>query len=205
MSTKTVFLKIPVIFILFVIVATGCTCKTCRQNSSFTISIPDSIFAAGDNFIESRVGTEFFKHNFFRDYIFSKRVAEGYYLRYNYRSLDYDFVDEPVFFFVDTLGMVLKNKEIHGIPNCRYAPEECVYNINEEEAIQIAQRDSFPEGIRPWDVSFRWEASLNKYIWHIISTTWEAEGSNGSRAKGEEIMIAPQTGEILKHREWYIR
>lgn len=195
-----------VIFYTFILVLiVSCSCKTCDRQADFQISVPDSIFNSGDRFIISKVGKEFFKENFFRDYIFSKKLTDGYYLRYNYRRLDYSFVDEPVYFFVDTLGNVRTEREIIGIPNCRYTPEFCDYKINEEEAIAIAKENELAEGIRPWDVSFRWETTFNRYIWHILATTWERGSGDNYKAKGEEIIIDPIDGSVLKIREWYIR
>ncbi len=183
----------------------SCSCKTCNQKDGFKISVPDSIFKKADKFIISKVGSNFFKENFFKDYIRSKRIKDGYYIRYNYRSLDYEFVDEPVYFVVDTLGNVIKEKGVVGIPDCRYSPEMCDYNVNEEEAIAIAKENRLPAGIRQWDVSFRWQADLNRYIWHVLSTTWEIGNGDNYKARGEEIMIDPVEGSVLKKRKWEIR
>ncbi len=191
--------------ILLIFTLAYCTCKTCQQKDEFIISVPDSIFVKGDQFISSKVGDEFFKNNFFRDFVFSKKIGSEYYLRYNYRSLDYDFVDEPVYFWTDSLGNVIPNKEIVGIPNCLYSPELCEYAIDREDAIHIAKDEGLAKGVREWDVSFRWNAELKSYIWHILSTTWEIGSGDNYKAKGEEIMIDPVSGSVLKKREWQIR
>lgn len=183
----------------------ACACKTCEQQSGFEISVPDSIFEKADKFVTAKVGTKFFKENFFRDFIKSKKTPDGYFIEYNYRSMDYDFVDEPVYFSVDSSGNVLKNQEIVGIPNCRYSPENCAYNVNEEEAMSIAEENRLPEGIRKWDAAFRWNADLKQYVWQILSTTWEIGKADNYKARGKEIIIDPHDGSVLKFRDWEIR
>lgn len=182
----------------------SCECKTCLQQTGFRISVPDSIFEKADDFVISKVGKSFFSENFFRDFIHSKKTEDGYYIRYNYNRLDYEFVDEPAFFQTDSAGAVYLDREIAGIPNCLDSPEQCDYNVNKLEAIEIAEADKLPTGVRDWDVSFRWEGSLDKYIWHVITTISETGSGDNYKAEGEEMMIDPVDGTVLKRRKWTI-
>jgi len=166
--------------------------------------IPDSLFVKGDLYIQSKTGQVFFDNYIFRNYQESQRISDFYELRYALADPEKDYVFGKILFYVDSTGNHLEKYETVGIPNCLKVPLSCQFNLTKEDAIVVAQRENLKEGIRPWDITFRWDAELDMYIWHIITTLYELKNENMHKANGEEMMIAPANGEILKHREWNI-
>lgn len=118
--------------------------------------------------------------------------------------LEKDFVNERITFRTDTNGTVLERYDIYGIPNCVVNPKECEFNITKKEAVDIAKENDLPEGIKDWEVSFRYSGKLERYVWHILATTSEMKTDDINKASGEEIIIDPFDGEVLEHRKWNI-
>jgi hypothetical protein len=62
----------------------------------------------------------------------SNQIHSGYLLAYKFSMPEKPFVDGSIRFTVDSLGNVLRDTEISGIPNCIESPEECEFIIDEE-------------------------------------------------------------------------
>jgi hypothetical protein len=184
--------------------AGGCSCKTCGDNDN-VIQVADSIFKKTDKFIISKTGKEFFENHIHADFLGSRKKQGKYEVRYNFRMIDYDFVDEEILIVTDSLGNISGGALIKGIPGCMYEETGCSFIIDRKRAIEIGIANELPEGIKEWNVEFRWSAEVNKYVWHIIVTTNEFGSRENYKADGEEIIIHPSSGEVLKKREWSIR
>ena len=192
---------LQILFTLLILI--GCQCASCTKDNS-NPNIPDSIFVKGDLYIQSKTGKTFFDNYIFRNYSESQNLDDYFELHYALSDPEKDFVHGKILFYVDTTGNHLERYEDVGIPNCLGVPLSCEFNLTKEEAIEIAKRENLKEGIRPWDVSFRWDADVDMYVWHILVTLREIKSEQMFKANGEEMMIAPANGEVLKYREWNI-
>ncbi|MBP7542614.1 MAG: hypothetical protein KA747_03300, partial [Ignavibacteriaceae bacterium] len=77
--------------------------------------------------------------------------------------------------------------------------------ITPNQAFKIAIKEGLKPGIKEWSQKFLWNAKFNRYVWQIISTLEESQGSQGFRGSGEEIIIDASTGEKLDFNEWKVR
>jgi len=191
--------------LIILLISAACTCNTCGKQSELP-SFPEKVKDGAALYIESQTGKDFFDKYIFPDLLHSKKVNYLYEMHYVFRMIDYDFVNEPIILYVDSTGTVDRNYVIKGIPNCRDNEEDCTFNINKEKAIEIAEQNNLSEGVRDWDVSFRWHSKFKKYVWHVISTTKEMGelDSKMYKAEGEEIVINPYDGKVLLQRDWKI-
>ena len=188
-----------------IIAISACTCSTCGKQSDFP-EFPQTVKDGAENYIINKTGKDFFDKNIFPNLLSSKKLNGLYEMHYIFRMIDYDFVNEPIVIFLDSLGVVNEKYEVRGIPECLENEENCTFNIDEKKAIEIAKENNLAEGIRDWEVSFRWYAKLKQYVWHIISTKKEIGNidSDMYKADGEEIIINPYSGEVLFKTDWKI-
>ncbi len=199
--TKKIFIT------LFVVISSlfyGCVCQKCLKNS-YDFEISDTVKTNAENYIIGKTGKDFYNKNIFPDYINSKEVMGNYELHYVVIMPEKDYVQEEIFFTMDKDGKVLEKYEIAGIPNCKDNPEECDFNINEKQAIQIAADAGLEKGIKDWKVSFRWSTEYDRYIWHILCVKYETGLEDTYKASGEEIIINPADGSIINKRSWEIK
>jgi hypothetical protein len=182
---------------------TQCSCSNCGKENEI-YDIPPKVVRKANTFIKSKTGESFFSNYVSLNMLKSKATKNGFFMHYNLRMLEKDFVDEDITFRVDSSGNLIKKYDISGIPNCIENPKECEFNLTKKEAIKIAKEYDLPDGIRDWEVSFRYSNELDRYVWHILATTSETKTDDTNKAQGEEIMIDPADGEVLKHREWNI-
>jgi hypothetical protein len=191
-----------VVILLVLINAYSCCGSDCTQKES--TDVPPEVLNKADSFIKSRTGNEFFNSYITPDLLQTKYTPPYYEMVYRLRIPDKPYVDELIKFTIDSTGNVLKNRDITGIPNCMAFPEECDFSINEENAIQIARENNLEEGIKDWNVEFIWNPQINRYVWHIRSTTQEMEGDFGYRGQGEEAIINPASGEVIAINKWRV-
>jgi hypothetical protein len=114
------------------------------------------------------------------------------------------YVKAIIKFTVDSVGNVLKNRDIVGIPKCRYFPEECNFKIDKETASLIASEKGLKEGVKEWDAGFLWDFKRERYVWKILSTISEFGGEDNYKATGQEMIIDPTNGEVLALNDWKI-
>jgi hypothetical protein len=98
----------------------------------------------------------------------------------------------------------MKNRDIIGIPRCKNYPEECDFIIDEQKARQIAGEMELKEGIKEWDAAFMWDFKLQRYVWRILSTIREYSVEDVYRAAGQEMIIDPNTGNVLALNDWIV-
>lgn len=206
MKKHHAFLFIILIFMVSMIYFAGCSCSSCgKQNSeSVEVQIPDSIFAVGDNFIVHKTGEKFFGEYIYRDFINSKEHENFYELIYRFKIVDKEYVDEKIQFFIDKKGNVLQDHDVVGIPDCRSDSRNCEFNVDKESALEIASENILDEGVREWDISFRWSPEHGKYVWHILTTINEIGSGDFYKANGKEIFIHPFDGSVIQIRSWRI-
>ena len=181
-----------------------CTCFTCG-NENIKLEVPDSVFTKVDKYIESKVGKDFFANYFSADFLNSKKKKDFYEVRYDFVMIQYEFVNEKIVVITDLNGNIPEDYIPSGIPTCLKKLKGCDFVVNEKFAVQIAEAEKFPAGVKDWLIEFRWSSDLNKYIWHIISTTYQTGIDANYKARGEELMIDPVSSDVLKRREWAIR
>lgn len=181
----------------------SCSCEACLKNES--LKIPIEVLEKSNAFIESKVGLDFFKENILLDYERCQADSPYYEMHYRLRMKNKDYVDEDIHFTVGQDGRIVFEKEITGLPECLDQPETCRFNIDKEEAIKIAGLKGLKKGIRDWDISFRWEETSGQYVWHILSTLFDGVSSEGKRTGGEEILIDPSDGSVIRKSEWVIK
>jgi hypothetical protein len=83
-------------------------------------------------------------------------------------------------------------------------PEQCDFNIDEQKARQLAEEYALNPGIRDWKTGFVWDYKLERYVWKIISTLTELGEGDHYKATGQEVVIDPNTGEIIAFNDWRI-
>ena len=125
-------------------------------------------------------------------------------MAYKFFMPDKPYVNALIKFTADSVGNVLINRDIVGIPRCKNFPEECDFNIDEQTARQIASDMELKEGIREWDAAFIWDFKLQRYVWKILSTLNESGDEENYKATGQEMVIDPNTGEVLALNDWKV-
>lgn len=184
----------------------SCECKTCRQNESFNIQVPDFIFNKVGEFIASKTGDKFYKNNFFPDFVKSKALDNKFEVHFNFRMLNYAFVDNDVWMITDSTGKVLTEFGVSGVPNCIADPGECTFNIDREKAIEIACANGMVDGITELKSLFKWDAKYDKYVWHILNVLTEIGDPKTEmyKASGDEMIIDSFSGKVIVSRKWKI-
>lgn len=178
----------------------ACSCSCTGSEST----IPENILKSSNRFIVSRVGQEFFDEYIKPDIRETKYVDSKYYMVYNFRIPEKPFVDNKIKFEVDSAGQVLNRENVIGLPDCGTDPGKCQFNINEEQARLIAKENNFKEGIKDWKAVFKWDPKYNQYVWSILSTFEESQGTNGMRGNGEIMLIDPNSGKVISTDSWRI-
>jgi hypothetical protein len=180
----------------------SCSCLTCGSKEE--ANVPLEVLEKADSFIVSKTGEQFFKDYISVDFFRTKHTPPYFEMVYSLYITEKSYVDVLIKFTVDSVGNVVKNRDIIGIPNCHYYPLECEFNIDEQTARDIATENGLEEGIKEWKVGFIWNAKYGKYVWHLLSTLQEMEGEFGYRAKGKEAIIDPSNGEVIALNDWNI-
>jgi hypothetical protein len=205
--TKKFFYRHSIVIVVLIIlitmaIITSCKCKICNdQEETF---VPDEVLDEANTFIIASTGKEFFEKYIAVDFYKTKHILSTYEMSYKFFMPEKPYVNAVIKFTVDSLGNVLKNRDIVGIPRCINFPEQCNFNIDEQTARQIASDNALNEGIRDWDAGFSWDFKMEKYVWRILSTLTELGEGDHYKASGQEIVIDPNTGEILAFNDWRV-
>ncbi|MCU0405827.1 MAG: hypothetical protein MUE64_02450 [Ignavibacteriaceae bacterium] len=201
-STKISFLLLTGIALLYLTVMTSCKCRTCEDQEEGTV--PLEVLSKADSFIIASTSKEFFDNYITADFARTRHNPPYYELAYKFFMPDKPYVNALIKFTVDSVGNVLMNRDIVGIPRCKNFPEECNFNIDEQTARQIASNMELKEGIREWDAAFIWDSKLQRYVWKILSTLNEFGDEENYKAIGQEMVIDPNTGEVLALNDWRV-
>jgi hypothetical protein len=189
---------------LFIIIAalTSCKCRACEDQEEG--SVPLDILVKADSFITASTGKEFFNKYITADFYRTKHTPPYYEMAYKFFMPEKPYVSATIKFTVDSVGSVMKNRDIVGIPRCKNFPEECDFNIDEQTARQIASDMELKEGIKEWEAGFLWDFKLQRYVWRILSTLTEYSSGDNYKATGQEMVIDPNTGEVLALNDWRV-
>jgi hypothetical protein len=199
---KTSFLISAVTLFIIVAVLTSCKCRACDDQEQ--ASVPIEVLAKSDSFIVASTSKEFFDKYITADFYRTKHTPPYYEMAYKFFIPEKPYVEAIIKFTVDSIGNVMKNRDIVGIPRCKNFPEECEFNIDEKTARQIASDMELKEGIKEWDAAFMWDFKLQRYVWRILSTLTEYNYEDNYKATGQEMIINPNTGEVLSLNDWRV-
>lgn len=188
--------------LISIAVLTSCKCRTCQDQEQD--SVPLEILTKADSFIIASTGKEFFQSYITPDFARTKHTPPYYEMAYKFFMPDKPYVDAIIKFTVDSVGNVIKNRDIVGIPRCLNFPEECDFNIDEQTARQIAGNLGLKDGVKEWDTGFMWDFKFNRYVWRILSTLTELGSDENYKATGQEMLIDPNSGEVLALNDWRI-
>jgi hypothetical protein len=186
--------------ISFPFILYSCACNCGSQEEA---EIPSPIIKKADQIIVEKTGKEFFEAYVDLDLRRSKEKSDHYVMVYRLIIPDKPYVNEVIEFSVDKNGNLLKEKNVSGIPNC--IEGDCVFDIDEGRAREIAKEGGLEDGIVGWKTAFTWNAKHSRYVWQILSTEYETKGSEGYKGNGEEILIDANSGKILEKNEWFVR
>ena len=190
------------IFLTSVAILTSCKCRTCNDQEE--ANVPVEILAKADSFIIKTTGKVFFDKYITADFYRTKVTPPYYEMAYKMFMPEKSYVNTIIKFTVDSVGNVMKNRDIVGIPRCRNFPGECHFNIDEETARIIASKMGLKEGVKEWDAGFLWDFKQERYVWRILSTLKESGDEENYKATGQEMVIDPNTGEVLALNDWRI-
>jgi hypothetical protein len=199
-------LKILFIFfaslLLSIAILTSCKCRACEDQEQG--SVPLEVLTKADSFIVASTGKDFFDRYITADFARTKHTPPYYEMAYKFYMPEKPYVDAVIKFTVDSVGNVLMNRDIVGIPKCLNFPEQCEFNIDEQTARQIASDMELKEGIKEWDSGFMWDFKLQRYVWRILSTLTEYNYDDNYKASGQEMIIDPNTGDVLALNDWRV-
>jgi len=190
------------IALLTISLLTSCKCLSCSKGEE--AEVPLDVLAKADSFIISNTGKDFFDNYITADFFNTKHTPPYYEMAYKLFIPEKPYVKAIIKFTVDSVGNVLKNRDIVGIPKCRYFPEECNFKIDKETASLIASEKGLKEGVKEWDAGFLWDFKRERYVWKILSTISEFGGEDNYKATGQEMIIDPTNGEVLALNDWKI-
>jgi hypothetical protein len=206
MTNKIIF-KISILItaiscLIILAVLTSCKCRACEDQEEGTV--PLEVLSKADSFIVATTGKEFFDNYITADFARTRHIPPYYELAYKFFMPERPYVNATIKFTVDSVGNVMSNRDIVGIPRCKNFPEECDFNIDEQSARQIAEKYELKEGIKDWDAAFMWDFKLQRYVWRILSTLNEFGYEGNYTATGQEMVIDPNTGEVLALNDWRV-
>jgi len=190
------------IILISIAVLTSCKCRACDDQEQ--ASVPLEVLAKADSFIITSTSKAFFDKYITADFYRTKHTPPYYEMAYKFFMPEKPYVDATIKFTVDSVGNVIKNRDIVGIPRCKNFPEECDFNVDEQTARQIAGKMGLKEGVREWEAGFLWDFKLQRYVWRILSTLNESGSEENYKATGQEIVIDPNSGEVLGLNDWRI-
>jgi hypothetical protein len=199
---KTSILITALSCLIIISILTSCKCRACEDQEEN--SVPLEVLTKADSFIVASTSKDFFNKYITADFARTRHTPPYYELAYKLFIPEKPYVDATIKFTVDSVGNVIMNRDIVGIPRCKNFPEECEFNIDEQTARQIAEKYELKEGIKEWDAAFMWDFKLQRYVWRILSTLTELGSDEIYKATGQEMIIDPGTGEVLALNDWRI-
>lgn len=190
-----------IVTVLSLYILAGCSCIDCYKEKS---NIPERIRKISDNFIIKKTGKEFFDKYVFFDFVKSEVSAGNFHMFYKLSIPEKSFVNETMHFVIDSTGIIQDEYDIIGIPNCNDEPEECIFNLNENEIIKIAKEKGLEKGKKPWEINFGWSTEYGRYVWHILTVNKEITGEEIYKGAGEELILSPSDGSVISQRKWKV-
>jgi len=203
MNKTTNLLLGTAVIILTGIVIYSCSCSSCEKQEEAVV--PVDVLKKANAYVASITGDEFFQKYITPNFNKTKHNPPYYEMAYTLYMPEKPYVNTTIKFFVDSVGSVMENLDITGIPRCKNRPSECDWKIDRDAAVKIAEQYGLEKGIKDWQVGFIWNPERGIYVWHILSTLKEMEGEFGYRGSGKEMIIDPVNGDVLEYNDWNIR
>ena len=135
-SAKLFFAIVITTSLVSVSLLTSCKCRACEDEEQG--SVPLEVLTKANSFVIASTGKDFFENYITPDFARTKYTPPYYEMAYKFFMPDKPYVNVTIKFTVDSLGNVLTNRDIVGIPKCLNFPEQCDFNIDEQTAKQIA-------------------------------------------------------------------
>ncbi len=194
------------LFVLSFSVSLGFVLNSCNCGCSiFSASdVPLNVLNKANDFIISKTGKEFFDKYITPDFALIKYKEPYYKMAYRFFIPDKPFVDELLTFSIDKNGKVDTTGEITGIPDYKNNPASCKFDINEKQAIKIAEDNGLKKGVNKWKVGLLWNQKYNQYLWHVLSTYSESGKGSNYNGSGKELLIDPNSGKVISANLWNI-
>ena len=197
---KAASLFITISFILMSFFIDACSCSSCSNQEEAVV--PIELMKKADNYIKQKTGNDFFEKYISLDFIRTTLTPPYYFLTYRLLMPDKPYVNTIIQFSIDSIGNVVMDRDIIGIPDC--LDGGCNFNVTEAQAIKIAKDSGLEKGIKPWKTGFLWDPNLKQYTWHILSTSSELQNSERFMGYGKEIIIDPNSGLVLEMNDWHV-
>lgn len=202
MIYKFSIFSVGLIVVMAAVIFSSCKCFSCGDQED--AEVPVEVLAKADSFIISKTGKDFFDKYITVDFFRTKHTPPYYEMAYKLYMPEKTYVEAIIKFTVDSVGNVMMNRDIVGIPKCRYFPEQCNFRIDEAVARVIAREKGLKEGIKEWQAGFMWDFKQEIYVWKILSTLSESGGEDNYRATGQEMIVDPTSGEVIALNDWRI-
>ncbi len=200
------FLKFVLFTItVFIISWVFYSCSGSNSDKKEETVVPVDVLNNANKFIISKTGEGFFNSYITPDFTRTKHTPPYYEMAYRLYVPEKPYVNTVITFSVDSIGNVVKKRDIIGVPNCKEKPTDCNWQVDREGAVSIAERYGLEKGIKDWQVGFIWNPERQIYVWHILSTTREFSGDFGYRGSGKEMLIDPVFGDVIALNDWNIR
>jgi hypothetical protein len=124
-----------------------------------------------------------------------------YLIVYTLRFFDEEIPRTFAEFVVDSLGNLITEREVYGVPDCKNFPGECSF-IDKTSVVSIAENAGLEPGIKPWRVDFHWRGLAPKtFVWSVKNTLSETQ-SPQYRASGRAVIIDANTGIVIEIVDW---
>ena len=179
----------------------SCSCGCGAADAS---DVPLNVLNKANDFIISKTGKEFFDKYITPDFTVITYNDPYYKMAYKFFMPEKPFVNTVINFIIDKNGNVDRNDEIAGIPDYKNNPASCRFNINEEHAIKIAKENGLQTGVAKWKTGLLWDKTFDQYVWHVLSTYSESGEDKNYKGSGKELIIDPNTGEVISANLWHI-
>ncbi|GJQ31869.1 MAG: hypothetical protein HBSAPP04_07080 [Ignavibacteriaceae bacterium] len=192
-------------------ILSACSCPVCeitenRYPKTFKLmGVPENMKERVDSYIAARSGEDFFLKNVKLNETASYFDSVKYYWVYDIAIEGKEWASGKIELFTDSLGNVDPLMEVSGIPECASNPNSCDYTITPTKAKELAQKEGLKAGVKEWSVKFIWNPKYKNYVWQVLSTLEESQGSHGFRGSGQELILDASTGAKLEMNEWKVR
>lgn len=194
------------LIILLLSVSFGFVLNSCNCGCSVfdTSDVPLNVLNKANDFIISKTGKDFFNKYITPDFSLITYKDPYYKMVYRFFMPDKPYVDALIKFTIDKNGIVDKKDEITGIPDYKNNPASCRFDISEKQAINIAKENGLAKGVAKWKVGLLWDRSFNQYVWHVLSTYSQSGKEKSYEGNGKEMLIDPDSGEVISANLWHI-
>jgi len=189
----------------------GCSCPVCeitdnRYPKTFKLTgVPEQLKPKVDSYIAGKTGETFFTNYIQLNETASYFDSVKYFWVYDIVIPEKEYVRGKIELFTDAKGNIDPLMEVNGIPDCEANPAGCSFDITPQKAFVLATKEGLKPGINEWKLKFIWSPKFNRYVWQIISTLEESQGSQGFRGSGQELLLDASTGAKLELSEWKVR